>query len=399
MIETMLMIGEGNRVNPTVSIPPWTSLFDDPTDMGMGSPIPVSGVSASFNSNASDGGDQYYSQFLEALNALQHYLPSNELETDSDLSGREADIPIDAYSCDEFRMYEFKVRRCARGRSHDWTECPYAHPGEKARRRDPRKFHYSGTACPDFRKGNCKRGDACEYAHGVFECWLHPARYRTQPCKDGTSCRRRVCFFAHTPDQLRVLSQQQSPRMMAESPPSYDGSPLRHALDSYYAKGSPNSTLFTPPISPPSDSPPMSPSTQSLSRSVGASSVSEIVASLHHLQLNKVKSVPPVRGVQINSGFLSPRAVSSLRPAFNSLPSTPTEALTRSGIGKLNFWDSIDSLEEEPVMDRVESGKELRAKIYEKLSKENCLDRVDRDDRVDSAGQGPDVGWVSELLM
>ena len=83
----------------------------------------------------------------------------------------------DDYSDDEFRMYEFKVRRCTRGRSHDWTECPFAHPGEKAKRRDPRKYRYSGTACPDYRKGSCRRGDACEFAHGVFEAWLHPDRY------------------------------------------------------------------------------------------------------------------------------------------------------------------------------------------------------------------------------
>ncbi len=31
-------------------------------------------------------------------------------------------------------------------------QCPFAHPGEKAKRRDPRKMNYSGTACPDFRK-------------------------------------------------------------------------------------------------------------------------------------------------------------------------------------------------------------------------------------------------------
>ncbi|KAH7299709.1 hypothetical protein KP509_24G025600 [Ceratopteris richardii] len=156
---------------------------------------------------------------------------------------------LDIYSSDDFRMYEFKVRKCVRGRSHDWTECPFAHPGEKARRRDPRRYNYSGTACPDFRKGNCRRGDACEYSHGVFECWLHPTRYRTQPCKDGRSCRRRVCFFAHTRDQLRAVQTE------GESPPStpntgsnggsarsdlfvaaalsggaYDGSPLRRAL-------------------------------------------------------------------------------------------------------------------------------------------------------------------------
>ncbi|KAH7373672.1 hypothetical protein KP509_17G068000 [Ceratopteris richardii] len=142
--------------------------------------------------------------FSDAFSALQKFLPSNT--DDDDDAWRTDTLPaMDNFSCDDFRMYEFKVRRCMRGRSHDWTECPFAHPGEKARRRDPRRFHYSGTACPDFRKGACKRGDACEYAHGVFECWLHPARYRTQPCKDGRACRRRVCFFAHTVEQLRIL--------------------------------------------------------------------------------------------------------------------------------------------------------------------------------------------------
>ncbi|KAL9683679.1 hypothetical protein QQ045_015507 [Rhodiola kirilowii] len=112
----------------------------------------------------------------------------------------------DPYSSDHFRMFEFKIRRCTRSRSHDWTECPFAHPGEKARRRDPRRVAYSGTVCPEFRRGACSRGDSsCEFAHGVFECWLHPARYRTEACKDGKHCKRKVCFFAHTPRQLRVL--------------------------------------------------------------------------------------------------------------------------------------------------------------------------------------------------
>ena len=107
---------------------------------------------------------------------------------------------------DDFRMFEFKVRRCSRTRAHDWTECPYTHPGEKARRRDPRRFHYGGNACPEFRKGSCPRGDACGDAHGVFECWLHPSRYRTQLCKDGSRCNRRACFFAHRTDQIRLAS-------------------------------------------------------------------------------------------------------------------------------------------------------------------------------------------------
>ncbi|CAH8387573.1 unnamed protein product [Eruca vesicaria subsp. sativa] len=133
------------------------------------------------------------------------------------------DIKNSIYATDEFRMYSFKVRPCSRAYSHDWTECPFVHPGENARRRDPRKYHYSCVPCPDFKKGACfcTRGDMCEYAHGVFESWLHPAQYRTRLCKDGTGCARRVCFFAHTPDELRPLySAAPSPRSNAGSPSS-----------------------------------------------------------------------------------------------------------------------------------------------------------------------------------
>ncbi|KAL6008441.1 Zinc finger CCCH domain-containing protein 54 [Asimina triloba] len=109
-----------------------------------------------------------------------------------------------ASESDDFRMYVFKIKRCSKSRSHDWTECPYAHRGEKARRRDPRKFGYCGIACPEFRgQGACRKGNSCEFAHGVFEFWLHPARYRTRACKAGRECQRKVCFFAHTPEQLR----------------------------------------------------------------------------------------------------------------------------------------------------------------------------------------------------
>lgn len=375
-----MMIGERNHPNPTVHVPPWT-ISDDPT-VDISFPFSVTGISVNHNGNA----DDCYP--FDALTALHRYLPSNDVDLESDESGRESDLPVDPYSCDQFRMFEFKVRKCMRGRSHDWTECPYAHPGEKARRRDPRKFNYSGTACPEFRKGNCKKGDACEFAHGVFECWLHPGRYRTQPCKDGPNCRRRVCFFAHMPDQLRVLS----PRTPG-SVESYDGSPLRLAMEGTCAKGlafmsSPES------ISPPSESPPMSPmTTNSLSRSLGSNSINEMVASLRQLQLNKVKSMPSW-GIQMGGspGFVSPR-LSLTRPAFCSLPSTPTRARTRSGIGSFDLWDK-GVCEEEPVMERVESGRDLRAKMFEKLSRENPLDRADPAQPT----SGPDVGWVSELV-
>ena len=110
------------------------------------------------------------------------------------------------FCTDEFRMYEMKIRRCPKSRPHDWTTCPFAHPGEKAKRRDPRKIMYSATSCAEYRKsGQCTRGDACIFSHGVFECWLHPHRYRTQLCTDGLGCTRKVCFFAHTPSELRIV--------------------------------------------------------------------------------------------------------------------------------------------------------------------------------------------------
>ena len=37
----------------------------------------------------------------------------------------------------------------------------------------------------------------------MFECLLHPARYRTSLCKDGETCGRRACFFAHHRAELR----------------------------------------------------------------------------------------------------------------------------------------------------------------------------------------------------
>jgi hypothetical protein len=147
------------------------------------------------------------------------------------LSGSAArgDVEAEAEADDEFMMHEFKVRRCARARSHDWTACPYAHPGEAARRRDPRRVAYAGEPCPDFRRrpgaatAACPRGAACPLAHGTFELWLHPSRYRTRPCRAGAACRRRVCFFAHAAAELRAAANPKdgcSPLSLSLSPKS-----------------------------------------------------------------------------------------------------------------------------------------------------------------------------------
>lgn len=129
-----------------------------------------------------------------------------------------------------------------------------------------RDFHaaamHSNNSC-NLQEGTCIRGDNCPYAHNVFEYWLHPTRYtqlfllcpadlavvfaqslcrvyqvacaqqyhvsqlvhcvlrmalmqhleeslvyryRTQLCNDGAKCRRHICFFAHSLEELRVPS-------------------------------------------------------------------------------------------------------------------------------------------------------------------------------------------------
>ncbi|XP_030450807.1 zinc finger CCCH domain-containing protein 29-like [Syzygium oleosum] len=161
------------------------------------------------------------------------------------------DINNGFYSTDDFRMYAFKVKPCSRAYSHDWTECPFVHPGENARRRDPRKYPYSCVPCPEFRKGSCPKGDSCEYAHGVFESWLHPAQYRTRLCKDETGCTRKVCFFAHKSEELRPVYASTGSAM--PSPKSFSASALDMTTLSPLSLNSPSLPLpatSTPPMSP-----------------------------------------------------------------------------------------------------------------------------------------------------
>jgi hypothetical protein len=131
---------------------------------------------------------------------------NNDNAINNDLMGgvfASSELNAPEYSTDDFRMFSFKVSRCGKRFVHDWRSCPFAHPTENARRRDPRVARYLPVPCPDYKRGICMRGDACPYSHGVYECWLHPAKYRTQLCKEGPACRRPVCFFAHSVGDLR----------------------------------------------------------------------------------------------------------------------------------------------------------------------------------------------------
>ncbi|CAO2822199.1 unnamed protein product [Amaranthus hypochondriacus] len=202
-----------------------------------------------YPSSSSDSPPSPLNSKLDDPQAISYTSEKKEYPIDPSIP----DIKNSIYASDEFRMFSFKIRPCSRAYSHDWTECPFVHPGENARRRDPRKFHYSCVPCPEFRKGACRKGDMCEYAHGVFECWLHPAQYRTRLCKDGLICARRVCFFAHTPDELRSLYV--STGSAVPSPRSSVSSSMDFAGAMNFLPGSPSSLM-----SPPAFATPMSPS-------------------------------------------------------------------------------------------------------------------------------------------
>eukprot|EP00873_Tetraselmis_striata_P022493 jgi/Tetstr1/442757/TSEL_030845.t1 len=126
-----------------------------------------------------------------------------------DDSARDATRPVfqQGYdvTTDHFCMYCFKIVPCSRDGIHNWDDCPFAHPGETANRRDPRLFTYSPEFCQGMRKSGCANGDACGFSHSVFEAWLHPLKYRTQLCKHGRQeCTRSICFFAHGAHELRT---------------------------------------------------------------------------------------------------------------------------------------------------------------------------------------------------
>jgi len=55
----------------------------------------------------------------------------------------------------------------------------------------------------------------------VFEAWLHPSKFCTVMCTEGLNCKRKVCWFAHSPAELRVPSAS-SAQLPATAPGMID---------------------------------------------------------------------------------------------------------------------------------------------------------------------------------
>ncbi|KAI3458560.1 hypothetical protein Pfo_015223 [Paulownia fortunei] len=241
-----------------------------------------------------EAGDQEDEEGSKTLQAAKEGSEKKEYPIDVSLP----DINNGIYGTDEFRMYNFKVKPCSRAYSHDWTECPFVHPGENARRRDPRKYHYTCVPCPEFKKGSCAKGDACEYAHGVFESWLHPAQYRTRLCKDETGCSRKVCFFAHKPEELRPLYASTGSAM--PSPKSVAVNSMDMTTLSPLSLGS--SSLMMPNTS----TPPMSPSVTCSSPMGGSMWQNKVNLTPPALQLpgSRLKTTLSARDVELDMELL-----------------------------------------------------------------------------------------------
>ncbi|KAK8698615.1 hypothetical protein V6N13_114727 [Hibiscus sabdariffa] len=323
---------------------------------------------------------------------LEKYLLSNRNHGDED-----EENDADPYAGDHFRMYEFKVRRCTRSRSHDWTDCPFAHPGEKARRRDPRCYRYSSTVCSDFRRGGgCPRGDDCDFAHGVFECWLHPTRYRTEACKDGKNCKRKVCFFAHSSRELRLLPAEASPKYKNSG--SCSSSPLSRnnhcCLFCHSATSSPTSTLLglSHLSRSPSLSPPLSPVKQrtSLNGFSPISRYSDRLSNLGSKTMNYQNVVNELMSSLENMNFCEASSPMAGGNNYNSPTTTNIPWLDVSFNGEDQTQFTLSPSWPSPSASGEHFG--ATSKSFgggEENRNENGLDRH----------SDPDLGWVNELLM
>ena len=101
---------------------------------------------------------------------------------------------------------DFKVHACTIADHHDERTC-FGYHDISDRRRDTVTY-YVRITCHGYRKDTCevgcKHGDACMYTHSPYETRYHPLHYKTRMCPYNyeSRCTNRLCWFAHTLDEL-----------------------------------------------------------------------------------------------------------------------------------------------------------------------------------------------------
>ncbi|XP_034075477.1 putative E3 ubiquitin-protein ligase UNKL isoform X5 [Gymnodraco acuticeps] len=111
--------------------------------------------------------------------------------------------------------------------------CPHCH-NSRDRRRNPRKFKYRSTPCPNVKHGDewgepskCDSADSCQYCHSRTEQQFHPEIYKSTKCNDmrqtGYCPRGPFCAFAHVE---RIPSTEESMLTVMQSSSQYSECPV-----------------------------------------------------------------------------------------------------------------------------------------------------------------------------
>ncbi|XP_036391058.1 putative E3 ubiquitin-protein ligase UNKL isoform X1 [Megalops cyprinoides] len=108
-----------------------------------------------------------------------------------------------------FVLANYKTEQCTKPPRlcRQGYACPHYH-NSRDRRRNPRKFKYRSTPCPNVKHGDewgepskCDSGDNCQYCHSRTEQQFHPEIYKSTKCNDmrqtGYCPRGPFCAFAH----------------------------------------------------------------------------------------------------------------------------------------------------------------------------------------------------------
>lgn len=91
-------------------------------------------------------------------------------ELQQEASGGQAPRRRQLYD-DDFMIWVWKIEMCKRTDQHDRKECPYAHPGELARRRHP--SIYQALPCPEARAVSGLLRGCSPTACPLSPVWLH----------------------------------------------------------------------------------------------------------------------------------------------------------------------------------------------------------------------------------
>eukprot|EP00440_Ansanella_granifera_P000772 gb/GFBE01000833.1/.p1 GENE.gb/GFBE01000833.1/~~gb/GFBE01000833.1/.p1 ORF type:complete len:360 (+),score=61.71 gb/GFBE01000833.1/:1-1080(+) len=110
------------------------------------------------------------------------------------------------------------------------------HPAEPQQTRQQsnivRQVKYCTSFCRFFKVGECRRGEACKFAHYSEQLQPQVSLFKTQLCYDyeayGTCRRREKCKYAHGPDELCEPEVMPLTKPAISGPPEITSLPEQH---------------------------------------------------------------------------------------------------------------------------------------------------------------------------